>query len=82
MPSTTHDAEYEALIAERYGRPLSAIVEELNPARPLTDLLKERHRRLPPPPASHPGMPAARDPRWAEHQAVLEAAIRPPRAKQ
>lgn len=81
MPTTTYDAEYEALIAERYGRPLSAIVEELNPARPLNDLLRERHRQPLPPPPPRPGMPPVRDPHWAEHQAVLEAAIRPPRAK-
>ncbi|MFI0912534.1 hypothetical protein [Streptomyces abikoensis] len=78
MPTTTHDAQYQALIAERYGRPLAAILDEANPTKALPDLLRERHRRLlaPPAPAAHPPAP---DANWAEHRAVLEAAIRPSR---
>ncbi|MEU1307756.1 hypothetical protein ABZ419_02505 [Streptomyces cinnamoneus] len=78
MPTTTQQAEYEALISERYGRPLAAILEEQYP--PVADLLKERRRRLAPlPPARRPSVPPEPDPYWAEHRAVLEAAIQPRR---
>ncbi|WP_116211555.1 hypothetical protein [Streptomyces olivoreticuli] len=77
MPTTTQQAEYEALIAERYGRPLAAILEEQCP--PVADLLKERRRLAPPPPARRTFVQPEPDPRWAEHRAVLEAAIQPRR---
>ncbi|MFC4512163.1 hypothetical protein [Streptomyces ehimensis] len=78
MPTTTQQAEYEALIAERYGRPLAAILEEQHP--PVADLHKERRRRLSPPsPVWRPSVPPEPDPRWAEHRAILEAAIQPRR---
>ncbi|MEV4741629.1 hypothetical protein [Streptomyces sp. NPDC049555] len=81
MPTTTHDAEYQALIAERYGRPLTAILNEAHPAKPLAGLLKERHRRPAPPPPALPARPPMPDPNWAEHRAVLEAALHPRRTR-
>ncbi|MGX1668509.1 hypothetical protein [Streptomyces sp. NPDC055400] len=76
MPAGTtgcDDDLYEALIAERYGRPMSELLQEQT-RHPLPELLKERHRR---PTPTHPqpiGMP---DPEAAAHRAALEEAIAP-----
>lgn len=83
MPAetTTYDSElYEALIAERYGRPMSEILQEHHRA-PLPELLKERHRRPARAVAIRPQHTPAPDPDAARHRADLEAAIAPRRGK-
>ncbi|UQA93785.1 hypothetical protein [Streptomyces halobius] len=70
------DDLYEALIAERYGRPMSELLQEQT-RRPLPELLKERHRRPAPTPPRRIRMPLAPDPEGAAHYAALEAAIAP-----
>ncbi|MEV0370526.1 hypothetical protein AB0I10_11950 [Streptomyces sp. NPDC050636] len=81
MPAhTDHDRElYEALIAERWGRPLAAILEEAAP-RPVNEVLRERHRRpaLPSRPAAHIPSP---DPNAAEHCALALAETAPRRRR-
>ncbi|GCD35611.1 hypothetical protein OEIGOIKO_03357 [Streptomyces chrestomyceticus JCM 4735] len=77
MPAdtTTYDSDlYEALIAERYGRPMSEILQEHHRA-PLPELLKERHRRPAPTAANRPLHSPTPDPDAARHRADLEAAI-------
>ncbi|GGX36311.1 hypothetical protein [Streptomyces noursei] len=78
---TAHDNDlYEALIMERYGRPLHEILWE-ETRHPLPELLKERQRR--------PRLPATTtarhqphpDPDAAAHRAVLLEAITPHRRR-
>ncbi|MFD3667098.1 hypothetical protein [Streptomyces sp. NPDC058672] len=79
MPAGTtgcDDDLYEALIAERYGRPMSELLQE-EARHPLPELLKERHRRPAPTPPRRIGVPLAPDPEAAEHRAILEEAIAP-----
>lgn len=68
------DDLYEALIAERYGRPMSELLQEQT-RRPLPELLKERHRR--PAPTRRPRIPLTPDPAAAAHYAALTEAIAP-----
>ncbi|MEK2474119.1 hypothetical protein [Streptomyces noursei] len=81
-PRTNHDeALHEALVFERYGRPLHEILWE-ETRHPLPDLLKERHRRpqLPAAPVQHQHQ-SQHDPDAAAHRAALLAAIAPRRAR-
>ncbi|MGD3112465.1 hypothetical protein [Streptomyces sp. YGL11-2] len=84
MPATTNDsptpvnhddALHQALVHERYGRPLHEILWE-ETKLPLPELLKERGRRpqRPTPAASHTSQP---DPNAAMHRAALLEAITP-----
>ncbi|MFF4605190.1 hypothetical protein ACFY12_20960 [Streptomyces sp. NPDC001339] len=79
QPMNRDDALYEALVFERYDRPLHEILWE-ETRHPLPELLKERHRRpeLPTPgaPLRHQPQP---DPDAAAHRAALLEAITPRR---
>ncbi|MGG2460626.1 hypothetical protein ACO0M4_12545 [Streptomyces sp. RGM 3693] len=76
---TAHDNDlYEALVIERYGRPLHEILWE-ETRHPLPELLKERQRRprLPAAPRHRPHP----DPDAAAHRAALLEAITPHRRR-
>lgn len=80
MQLTSHDdALHQALVLERYGRPLHEILWE-ETRHPLPELLKERHRRpqLPDAPKRHQPRP---DPDAAAHRAALLEADTPRRRR-
>ncbi|MEU3741986.1 hypothetical protein AB0E78_33610 [Streptomyces sp. NPDC032198] len=80
MQLTRHDdALHQALVLERYGRPLHEILWE-ETRHPLPELLKERHRRpqLPDAPKRHQPRP---DPDAAAHRAALLEADTPRRRR-
>ncbi|MEV0445520.1 hypothetical protein AB0I84_08875 [Streptomyces spectabilis] len=78
-PAAADDAQYQAHIAERYGRPMHEILRE-ETRRPLPDLLKELHRRPGPPAATAPRRHTPQpDPNAAAHRAALLEADTPRR---
>ncbi|MFE3185519.1 hypothetical protein ACFXKR_32275 [Streptomyces violascens] len=81
MQLTRHDdALHQALVLERYGRPLHEILWE-ETRHPLPELLKERHRR-PQLPATAPSRRQPRpDPDAAAHRAALLEADTPRRRR-
>ncbi|MFE4869440.1 hypothetical protein [Streptomyces sp. NPDC056682] len=82
MQLTSHDdALHQALVLERYGRPLHEILWE-ETRHPLPELLKERHRRPQLPATTAPSRHQPRpDPDAAAHRAALLEADTPRRRR-
>lgn len=80
MQLTSHDdALHQALVLERYGRPLHEILWE-ETRRPLPELLKERHRSIQLPAVTSRHQPRP-DPDATAHRAALLEADTPRRRR-